>query len=281
MVLFRKLPFLNIPLTKLFPESDPSEETLSRTTSSKGTENLIPTIISPPLPADLPLPKPSHHKKTGRPPARRGRVGRNQYTKDRDPRPLDPTQPDTKTSPLRSESHPRDTDDKVHHPNYSSNSGAIGNPNSGNNNSNNWANGNNQHHENLKPFKSRRLSPKCSTMNDMKRRVSNILEFISRTQIEMARTSPSGGEESTTVSRPRTRTHSSATIMVVPAPSPALVDGNKNISDRSINTSGERLELEAGLNLDTFKSLNSVEMMEILTRGLMKWQGDYGNADGK
>lgn len=69
--------------------------------------------------------------------------------------------------------------------------------------------------------------------------------------------------------------------MVVPAPSPALVDGNKNISDRSINTSGERLELEAGLNLDTFKSLNSVEMMEILTRGLMKWQGDYGNADGK
>lgn len=49
----------------------------------------------------------------------------------------------------------------------------------------------------------------------------------------------------------------------------------------STNLGGGRLELAAGLNEEVFKSLSSMEMMEILTRGLMKWQGEYGNVDGK
>ena len=135
-------------------------------------------------------------------------------------------------------------------------------------------------------------------MNDMKRRVSNILEFISRTQIEMAGTSLPAGEESTPISRTRTRTHSSTTVgaatVTAPgsdrhAPAPVLV-GSSATAERfneasnligSTNLGGGRLELAAGLNEEVFKSLSSMEMMEILTRGLMKWQGEYGNVDGK
>ena len=32
-----------------------------------------------------------------------------------------------------------------------------------------------------------------------------------------------------------------------------------------------------GFGVDAFKDLSSVEMMEVLTRKLMKWQGEYGN----
>lgn len=133
-------------------------------------------------------------------------------------------------------------------------------------------------------------------MNEMKRRVSNILEFISRTQIEMAGSSLPVGEESTPVSRTRTRTHSSTTIVAAtntapdgdryaPAPvgSTALAERFNEASNLSAssNLGGGRLELAAGLTEEVFKSLSSMEMMDILTRGLMKWQGEYGNVDGK
>lgn len=130
----------------------------------------------------------------------------------------------------------------------------------------------------------------------MKRRVSNILEFISRTQIEMAGSSLPVGEESAHVSRTRTRTHSSTTIAAatvsaqdsdrhapVPLGSTATAERFMEASNVSASTNlgGGRLELSAGLTEEVFKNLSSMEMMDVLTRGLMKWQGEYGNVDGK
>lgn len=256
-------------------DSDHSEVPLSRTTSSKGAEPPLPAITShPPPPVDHPPPKPSHHKKTGRPPARRGRVGRNQYTKDRDPRPSDPIHPDNSTSPPRSQSHSRDTEDRPLNPNGSGHS--IGNGAGGS--SNGWTNSHN--HENGKPSKPRHMNPNRTTMNDMKRRVSGILEFVSRTQVEMATAAAAAGDESTAASRNRTRTHSSSTTVMAQDSGKVtgLLDGNGNSGG---SDSRDPIEETLGLNLETFSSLSSVEMMEVLTRGLMKWQGEFGKAGEK
>lgn len=117
-------------------------------------------------------------------------------------------------------------------------------------------------------------------MNEMKRRVSGILEFISRTQVEMATTAAVAGEESIAASRNRTRTHSSATAVMAPdsGKMTGLLEGNGNSGG---NNSRDPIEDTVGLNLETFGSLSSVEMMEVLTRGLMKWQGEFGKAGEK
>lgn len=288
--------FQSQALTHFTIESEPSGEPLSRTTSAKGAENPVPRLIPTPPTTEIPVPKSSHHKKTGRPPARRGRIGRNQYTKDRDPRPSDPALPDPKSSPLRSQSHSRNADDRPNHPNYNSNCATNGTP-AGGAAGHSSASNTNLNSEGSRPnCKTRRLSPKCNTMNEMKRRVSNILEFISRTQIEMAGSSLPVGEESAHVSRTRTRTYSSTTTV---AATISAQDSDRNASgplgstataerfnkasnvSASTNTGGGRLELAAGLTEEVFKNLSSMEMMDVLTRGLMKWQGEYGNVDGK
>jgi len=225
------LPALPMTPANMSSDSDPSEEPLSRTTSSKGAEpSSFPTISSLPPPQDPPLPKPSH-KKTGRPPARRGRVGRNQYTKDRDSRPDSSANADNNTSPARSRS--RDGEETPH------------------------TNGNHHHsntnNESSKASKPRYMNPNRTSMNDMKRRVAGILEFISRTQVEMAGTE--------TASR---------TITTSP---PDHGGGNKEFGNMLMK------ELEDGL--DGFGKLSGVEMMEVLTRRLMRWQGEYGKLGEK
>ena len=125
------------------------------------------------------------------------------------------------------------------------------------------------------------MNPNRTTMNDMKRRVSGILEFISRTQVEMAGAAASSGcDESTTASRTRTRTQSSPTTVAAPesAKPTALHEGNSNGGG---DNSSDTLDEASGLNLDTFRNLSSMEMMEVLTRGLMKWQGEFGKVGEK
>lgn len=48
-----------------------------------------------------------------------------------------------------------------------------------------------------------------------------------------------------------------------------------------MNISSDTLDQALGLNLETFSTLSSVEMMEVLTRGLMKWQGEFGKVGEK
>ena len=96
-------------------------------------------------------------------------------------------------------------------------------------------------------------------MNDMKRRVAAILEFISHTQVEMATSNPT--RASSTITPP---------------------DSGGSAKDGGMGGGGmaqkllEGQSLLDGFGVDAFKDLSSVEMMEVLTRKLMKWQGEYG-----
>ncbi len=97
-------------------------------------------------------------------------------------------------------------------------------------------------------------------MNDMKRRVAAILEFISHTQVEMA-------------------THSD-TQSSNPTPPDSGASSNGKEAEGSGGVMLQKL-LEGQRILDEeggegFATLSSVGMMEVLTRRLMRWQGEYG-----
>lgn len=89
------------------------------------------------------------------------------------------------------------------------------------------------------------------SMLDMKRRVAAIMEFISRTQVDLA------AEASLSQSS----------------------SGRETPSEKpeSAQTSGENVNSDAPGPLDTtrFKDLNCIEMMDVLTRDMVKWQNHY------
>ena len=171
------------------------------------------------------------HRKGGRPPnARKGKLGKNQYTKDRDQ--ADGDDP----SPNRSQSRdvPRG-DDNGHTP------GNKGPSNEGG-----------------KPGKSKSTSK--ITMSDMKKRVAAILDFITRTQFEMAGESMSvaSGE----AAEKMIRNIADGLPMI-------KVNGDKGSEGSNEGDSG-------GVNANKdFKDLSCLEMMDVLTRQLVKWQKEF------
>ncbi|KAI9879247.1 MAG: hypothetical protein M1830_009107 [Pleopsidium flavum] len=225
-------------------DSDPSDEyPLSRTTSAKGADGASQTM-DPPVPSQAPPETPpinqeppakTSHRKNGKPSSRRGRVGRNQYTKDRDQR--NDTNGDQDGSSLRSQS--RDINDDNSHS----------------------ANGTHTNGESGKPSKPRYMNPHRTSMNEMKRRVAAILEFISRTQLEMAgeQTPPNGGGGGGGAS--------------------ALIRGLAEGLGPMIGLNGENEGSngeKAGLGNREFAELSSMEMMDVLTRKLVLWQKEFG-----
>ncbi|KAL8943409.1 MAG: hypothetical protein Q9211_000998 [Gyalolechia sp. 1 TL-2023] len=229
-------------------ESDLSEEPISRTASSKDADHVSAETPSAPAPAPEPAPAPlpqkgSHHKKTGRPPARRGRVGRNQYSKDRD-RPDTPKNPQDATSPTNS---------------HSSKEGQASPRINGHS------------HETGRSFKARHINPVRTSMLEMKRRVAGILKFISCTQVEMA-------AEASPALAPNTSSFPNALTAKAPVTPPD--EGNSD-KDGDAMQAAERQQkiigaVAADIDFEQFKNLGSLEMMEVLTRKLMKWQGEYG-----
>ena len=94
------------------------------------------------------------------------------------------------------------------------------------------------------------------TMTDMKRKAGALLDFISRTQVELA------GE-----ALPETSTSSPKTNGV-PAPVPGKsAEGAQGPGPRAVNG------VDPGSK--EFKELNCIEMMDTLTRRLVKWQQEY------
>ncbi|KAH8701738.1 hypothetical protein BGW36DRAFT_394558 [Talaromyces proteolyticus] len=210
------------------------------------------TAPETPIQPAEPVPPPRQSiRKSGRPPARRGgRVGRNQYTRDRD------TNGDSINSP-----------NSPHGGQYRDNgrdSPNMGGPNGIH------ANGT----ETGKAGKARHLNPHRTSMNEMKRRVAAILDFISRMQVEMAASgetvTPPDGNGSGNENSSRT----------------ALVKGVQEQLGNLLSMNGEGASTDgstasvtdgevAGKERD-FKDLSSVEMMDVLTRHLLKWQQEYG-----
>lgn len=117
------------------------------------------------------------------------------------------------------------------------------------------------------------LHPTKTTMTDMKRRVAAILEFISHTQIEMAAHAD--------IINPQSSSN--------PTPPDSGGGGggtssgkelNNGSSSSSVGTTLQKLLDGQGIldedDGEAFAKLSSVEMMEVLTRRLMRWQGEYG-----
>ena len=99
------------------------------------------------------------------------------------------------------------------------------------------------------------MNPNRTSMNDMKRRVAGILEFIGVTQVEMAAGDKGGGG-----SGHETKTNGDSSMATDPSLMRDLIE-----------EVGEK----------EFAGLSSVEMMEVLTRKLMKWQGEFGKHGDK
>ena len=151
--------------------------------------------------------------------ARRGRLGRNQYTRDRDL-----TNGDVSDTPGREDSH-------------------EGSPNG--------ING-----ESGQSSKAKKHGARTS-MNEMKRRVAAILEFVGRMQGEGQAGSRSRSSEGSG-STPNGTSISLPTASLVQAVEKAM-SGGPVVEDRK-----------------DFREMGSGEMMETLTRELIGWQNVYG-----
>ncbi|KAJ6443939.1 PHD-finger domain-containing protein [Purpureocillium lavendulum] len=188
-----------------------------------------PSVEETPTPAQPPGTPPTSnpatlntHKRAARSSHKRGK-GRNQYTKDRDP---------DDESPARSMSRDiqKSADEPIH----------------------GKASGDSKHGHKGKQATAHKMS-----MLDMKRRVAAIMEFISRTQVDLA--GEHGG--STSSSGADTPQKNEATGAPGDAAKPDGVGTNGATPDAP--------------DANGFKELNCMEMMDVLTRDMVKWQNQY------
>lgn len=217
-------------------DSDPSDEMPLAVKSIKKSVEPLPQAESPDTTArptpDTPPPVPtvvsSTHKRGARSNHKKTK-GRNQHTKDRDI--------DNDDSPARSMS--RDIVKAAEDSTATTHSKSSA--------------------EHKQGAKSKSSLPNKMTMLDMKRRVAAIMDFISRTQVDLA-----SEEIAAQSSNGRTMSDTPAKADVADAEgqSPASV------------TDGATAYAEGGETKE-FKDLNCMEMMDVLTRDMVKWQNQY------
>ncbi|ESZ97454.1 hypothetical protein SBOR_2143 [Sclerotinia borealis F-4128] len=228
----------DVAITHSHPDSEPIEETPP---AIKPSNNKTPEVAAqppdpPPVPQTIapdtppPVLPPVSHKKGGRPPnPRKGKSGKNQYTKDKDDSGVG--------SPNRSQS--RDIlriDDNVQ--------ATIS---KGSNNES-------------KSSKAKASVGSKISMAEMRKRAASILDFISRTQVELA-----------------------SDPFMLPSGSGAekfmreLVEETLPLIQVNGAHGAERTKVAAGESdsAKEFKDLTCLEMMDILTRQLVKWQKEY------
>ncbi|KAI8722270.1 PHD domain-containing protein [Fusarium sp. LHS14.1] len=218
-------------------DSDPSDETPAPPVKPPAAKSIeTPIVTETPAPPVQPVPDTppaSHppttntHKRGGRNTHKKGK-GRNQYTRDRDA---------DGESPARSMSRDiqKNVDDST--PGHSKST--------------------NDHHRH---GKSKAAPHHKLSMMDMKRRVGAIMDFISRTQVDLAAEAipvPNGSASSGQVSPQKT-----------PVPQVASRPENQSMAVENGSTR------ESSHDKD-FKDLNCMEMMDVLTRDMVKWQSQY------
>ncbi|KAF9879439.1 PHD-finger domain-containing protein [Colletotrichum karsti] len=230
-------------------DSDPSEElplasarptvkpTVEPPVALEAPPSSAPTPDTPPA---NPAPTGSTHKKSSRNHQKRGK-GRNQYTKDRD---------EHEDTPARSMSRDiaRNHDDHT---------GAGVTKHSGADHTRHGAkNKTNAAHSKV-------------SLHDMKRRVTAFLDFISKTQVELAGEALPGSrssQESSQQQSPRGTT--------VPEAPKISVNGTSSTETKDLPVENGAAS-ENGSETKEFKALNCVEMMDVLTRDLLRWQNQY------
>lgn len=217
----------------LFTDSDLSEEmplAAVKAVQAKSVEP--PNAVESPTPAQPPgTPPTSHpttatsHKRGARSNHKKGK-GRNQYTKDRDP--------DNEESPARSMSRDiqKNGDETTSHSKSST--------------------GDHKHGSKGKQAMANKMS-----MLDMKRRVGAIMEFISRTQLDLA--AENGGSSSGQDTPQKDESAQSNGESAAEKPEGESANGNTPDASDTAN----------------FKGLKCMEMMDVLTRDMVKWQNQY------
>lgn len=247
------------------PDADTIDESGKATSPSKSAAPAAKSAKSanikqtPPVAATGAPPK-----RNTKPATRRGKVGRNQYTKDREIG-------DTRSIEARP-IHSRDGDDG----NGSSDGQAALLPNGS------------------RPAKQKHMNPNRTSMNEMRKRAAGILEFISRTQIEMAVDKPTSDGDSPPAAQAAGAVAASATSSSsnsakgLPNGSSKLANEIRSEPDEDkaaeaisaetpTTTSDDRPKME---DID-FKSLDTLRMMDVLSREIHHWQqvhGKWGSA---
>ncbi|KAI1488947.1 hypothetical protein F5X96DRAFT_43644 [Biscogniauxia mediterranea] len=237
-------------------DSDPSDEMplAARATAHRTTESVQPP--EPPQPSSQPppdtppappAPTTSHKKKST---THTKKKGRNQYTKDRDNH-------DHDDSPARSVS--RDVGRNVDE-NGTSHTKASGHE------------GTTTTTTTTKHTKSKGGMNSRITMSDMKRRANGILEYISRTQVELA---------SEPFSQSKSKNNQS-NGPEIPLPQIRLNGNNNNNTAikahdaiTAANGAATTMAADPTLLMKEFRDLSCVEMMDALTRDLVKWQQEF------
>ncbi|KAK7985216.1 hypothetical protein PG988_002838 [Apiospora saccharicola] len=228
-------------------DSDPSDEMPSSTRAvvSRTTESVQPpdppvsSQPAPDTPPANPPPSASHKKKAAPQPRKKGR---NQYTKDRDAN-------EHEDSPARSMSRDITRNQDDHHVAHTKPS--ISEPH--NKHSNSKAKGG--------------MSSKI-TMSDLKRRANGILEFISRTQVELA------NEPLSEKNSPHQRATDDGTAADMP---PIHVNGTQVSYEKGCGDLAVTKLTTSAVPSKDFKDMTCVEMMDSLTRDLVKWQKEFAS----
>lgn len=234
-------------------DSDPSEElplaTRAASTRAAGEKAAVAVAESKAEATLAPEPPPSSQPTPDTPPTsapaqatskpkRTKKKGRNQYTKDREPL--------EETSPVRSQSR-----DAQGHDN--------GNSHHGHGHSHGYGHGKSGETASKSHSRAKGGFNSKVSMTDMKRKAHAMLDYISRTQVEMAGEITPPNDESR---RPSDNT--------VPQP---MENGTSAGKKQPEATNGE-----PGSSTDApgdFKELSSMEMMDRLTRDLVKWQKEF------
>ncbi|KIH91400.1 hypothetical protein SPBR_01837 [Sporothrix brasiliensis 5110] len=243
------------------PAATPATASASGNTSTTPTN--APSLSATPAPATAPRsvpPRPSQPSPETPPPtsapamaqskSKGGRPthkkkGRNQYTKERDAR-------EELNSMTRSRS--RDVPDNGQSkPGSSSGSGSHSNQNNKSGSRSKGGGGSNS-----------RVS-----LNEMRRRVSAMSDFIGKTQIDIA----SGEYLASAVATPDGGKAGSVH---------AATDPNSAATTPSSTSASQQPATSNGVSLDVahekdFKQLPLLEMMDTLTRNIIHWQNQYGN----
>lgn len=254
-------------LTTRGAESDhEGEASLTKSTGpAPATADAEPSEARPdtPVPPTEQAAPRASNRKSGRPPARRGgRSGRNHQNRDRDQ-----ANGDGRQSPNSPSQRDRGRD---------SPQGANG-----------------AHVNGTEKGKPRYLNPHRTSMTELKRRVAAILDFISRMQVEMAvsgesSSTPPGGNHDNS----RQGSHTSA-VQGLQEKLDGMLQTTKDETGKQASADGAATAADGqgsstgdGKNAATvkerdFKDLSSVEMMDVLTRHLLKWQQEYGKLGEK
>lgn len=212
--------------------------TIATAASESKVETMTFTVEAPPSSQPTPDTPPTHtpvqsSSKPKRAQAKKGK-GRNQYTKDRDVR--------DETSPARSQSRDVQGHD-TGHAHHSKSGEASHKP-----------------HSRAKGGFNSKVS-----MTDMKRKASAMLDYISRTQVEMA------GE----ATPPNTDSPKPVEGAAPQIAGNGARSGQKKAPELANGESGTSAQ-QTGAQKD-FKDLSSMEMMARLSTDLVKWQQEFAS----